>query len=121
MKKTGCIKAIIIALLIPWVLYGLTCLPRLFEKGQYECRYTYGPLEGARLTLQNDSEAKIRIYSTEVVGGYADKLKGQYSFINDSVLIVHWNKVNKHNTYYTEPYIDTLTIRGKNFIRTKTN
>ena len=121
MKKHGCLKAIIIATLILWAIYGLVCLPRLFAKGEYECRYTYGPLVGARLTLQNDSEAKIRIYSEEFVGRFIDKLEGQYRFINDSVLVVHWDKVNKHNTCYTEPYTDTLTLRGKNFVRTKSN
>ena len=116
MKKTGCIIAIIIVALIPLVFYGMIRLPRLIAKGQsYECPYTYGPLEGAWLNLPNDSVAKIRIYSTEVVGGYADKMKGHYKFINDSVLIVHWNQPNKHNVYYKKPYIDTLTIRGENF------
>jgi len=116
MKKTGCIIAIIIVALIPLVFYGMIRLPRLIAKGQsYECPYTYGPLEGAWLNLPNDSIAKIRIYSTEVVGGYADKMKGHYKFINDSVLIVHWNQPNKHNVYYKTPYIDTLTIRGENF------
>ncbi len=122
MKKTGCIKAIIIAALIPLAIYCLICWPRLIAKGQsYECPYTYGPLAGAWLNLPNDSVAKIRIYSNEFVGGFTAKLEGQYRFINDSVLVVHWNKVNKHNTRYTEPYTDTLTIRGKNFVRTKSN
>ena len=122
MKKTGCIIVIIIVALTPLAIYGMIRLPRLIAKGQsYECPYTYGPLEGAWLNLPNDSVAKLRIYSTEVVGGYADKMKGQYKFINDSVLIVHWNQPNKHNVYYKVPYTDTLTIRGKNFVRTKSN
>ena len=122
MKKKGCILAIIIALLIPIALYCWICWPRLVAKGaSYECPYTYGPLAGAWLNLPNDSVAKIMIYSLEFVGRFSDKLEGQYTFINDSVLVVHWNRVNKHNSIYTEPYTDTLTIRGENFVRTKSN
>lgn len=118
MKKSGCIVAIIIIVLIPVALYCWICWDRLVAKGQsYECPTDYGALEGAWLNLPNDSVAKIRIYALEAVGGYADKAKGKYTHLNDSVLIVYWDWFDEGNLMYKTPYIDTLVIRGDEFVR----
>ena len=119
MKKSGCIVAIIIAVLIPVVLYCWICWPRLVAKGDnYECPTDYGALEGAWLNLPNDSEANILIYSVEFVGRFSDKMKGHYRHIDDSTLVVHWDWADEDNDVYTNPpYIDTLGIRGENFVK----
>ena len=119
MKKSGCIVAIIIMVLIPVAIYFWICWDRLVAKGpSYECPYDYGGLSGAWLNLPNDSVAKIRVYSLEAVGGFGDKMEGKYRFVNDSVLVAHWTKVDKDNKVYTNPpYIDTLVIRGDEFAR----
>ena len=117
MKESGCLVAITIAAvaLCCWIFW-----PTLVSKGDnYKCATDYGPLEGARLNLPNDSVANIRIYSVEFVGRFSDKMKGRYRRINDSTLVVHWDWADEENSVYTNPpYIDTLIIRGKNFIKT---
>ena len=115
MKKSGCIVAIIIAILIPVAIYCWIKWDRLVSKGRnYECLTDYDALAAAWLNLPDDSTANIMIYSNEFVGHYSDKLKGVYRFINDSVLVVQWNWADENNDVYTNPpYTDTLVIRGR--------
>ena len=119
MKKSGCLVAIIIVVLIPVTLYCWINWDRITAKDEnYECPTDYGALEGAWLNLPNDSVANIQIYSVEFVGRFSDKMKGHYSHINDSTLVVQWDWADDDNAVYTNPpYIDTLIIRGENFIK----
>lgn len=77
-------------------------------------RGEWSDLQNVQLTIKNDSVVLARIWSSEFVGHFNDKMSGLYSIKNDSLMVIQWKEVKNSNGVYTKvpSKNDTLYIIG---------